>query len=278
MTSRHPARHPSPTIRANRLAYLIFERPDLDRAIRFLVDFGLQVCFRNDDLALLRGTAGEPYCYRIARGRKARFVGMGFEAGSSDDLQRFAEVVPGASAVEPAADPAGGHRVRATDPSGFDVEIVFGQSAEPELDRRGPLPWNLDGQAARINTPQRPPIQPPDVMRLGHVVLEAADYQRTAAWYTEHLGLIPSDVLLLPDGSPAVAFMRLDLGDKPADHHSLALGQGFAPLYSHSAYEVVDPDAIGVGQRVLHERGWTHAWGVGRHILGSFAGEGEILR
>ena len=107
------------------------------------------------------------------------------------------------------------------------------------------------------------------MIRLGHIVLEVADYQATCAWYTQHLGLIPSDVQVLPDGSPVVAFMRLDLGETPADHHTLALAQGFMPLYSHSAYEVVDADAVGMGQRVLREKGWAHAWGIGRHILGS---------
>ena len=107
------------------------------------------------------------------------------------------------------------------------------------------------------------------MIRLGHVVLEVADYQATCAWYTQHFGFIPSDVQVLPDGSPAVAFMRLDLGDTPADHHTLALAQGFMPPYSHSAYELVDADAVGMGQRVLREKGWTHAWGIGRHILGS---------
>ena len=29
------------------------------------------------------------------------------------------------------------------------------------------------------------------------------------------------------------------------------------------------PDAVGMGQRVLRDRGWKHAWGIGRHILGS---------
>jgi hypothetical protein len=100
-------------------------------------------------------------------------------------------------------------------------------------------------------------------------VLELADYQETCAWYTQHFGFIPSDVQVLPDGSPAVAFMRLDLGDKPADHHTLALAQGFVPKYSHSAYELVDADAVGMGHRLLREKGWTHAWGLGRHILGS---------
>lgn len=63
--------------------------------------------------------------------------------------------------------------------------------------------------------------------------------------------------------------MRLNLGEQPADHHTLALAQGFMPTYSHSAYEMVDVDALGMGQRVLRERGWKHAWGMGRHILGS---------
>ena len=66
-------------------------------------------------------------------------------------------------------------------------------------------------------------------------MLERADYQATCAWYTRHFGFIPSDVQVLPDGSPAVAFMRLDLSNAPADHHTLALAQGFAPIYSRSA-------------------------------------------
>jgi catechol 2,3-dioxygenase-like lactoylglutathione lyase family enzyme len=123
--------------------------------------------------------------------------------------------------------------------------------------------------ALRVNGTQRLQQAPPDVIRLGHVVLELADYQATCAWYTQHFGFIPSDIQVLPDGSPAVAFMRLDLGTTPADHHTLALVQGFEAAYSHSAFEVVDADAVGMGQRVLREQGWKHAWGIGRHILGS---------
>src|SRR5208283_1632241 len=51
------------------------------------------------------------------------------------------------------------------------------------------------------------------------------------------------------------------LGDQPADHHTMAIAQGFSPAYSHSAYEVVDADAVGMGQRILREHGWKHAWG-----------------
>ncbi|GAB3009189.1 hypothetical protein GCM10023080_089220 [Streptomyces pseudoechinosporeus] len=97
----------------------------------------------------------------------------------------------------------------------------------------------------RVNAGQRPAMEPPRIIELGHVVLDFADYQKTVGWYTEHFGLIPSDAQLLPDGSPLVAFMRLDLGDTPADHHSIAAAQGLWPEYNHSAYEVTDADAVG---------------------------------
>ena len=165
--------------------------------------------------------------------------------------------------------PGGGWRVQLTDPSGFLVHAVQGRVPVAPVAHRPALPLNTADASPRVNATQRPPVAPPQVIRLGHVVLELADYQATCAWYTRHFGFIPSDVQVLPDGSPAVAFMRLDRGATPADHHTLALVQGFAPMYSHSAYEVVDADAVGMGQRVLQERGWKHAWGIGRHILGS---------
>lgn len=263
-----PARHPQPTVKATSLAHLIFERPDLQRAERFLGDFGLQTCARTDSVLLLRGTGPAPYCYRVHQASKAGFVGLGFTVGSRADLEKLA-LLPGATPIAPVTWPGGGESVTLTDPSGFKVEAIHGQAPVEPLPHRGPLHFNLPGDYSRINATQRPAPQPPEVIRLGHLVIEVADYQATSAWYTQHLGLIPSDVQVLPDGSPAVTFFRLDLGQTPADHHTLAMAQGFMPLYSHSAYEVVDADAVGMGQRVLRERGWKHAWGIGRHILGS---------
>jgi len=268
LLTAQPARDPNPTVRATGLAHLIFERPDLAPAERFLGDFGLKTCAKTDSALFLRGTGRAPYCYRVHKAGKARFVGFGFTVAARADLEKLARL-PGASTITAVTWPGGGHCVTLTDPSGFRVEAVHGQTLVDELPHRGPLHFNLPGDYARINDTQRPAPQPPEVIKLGHVVIEVADYQATSAWYTQHFGLIPSDVQVLPDGSPAVTFFRLDLGDTPADHHTLAMAQGFMPLYSHSAYEVVDADAVGMGQRVLRERGWRHAWGIGRHILGS---------
>jgi catechol 2,3-dioxygenase-like lactoylglutathione lyase family enzyme len=268
LTTPHPSRHPSPTARATSLAYLVFERPDLQRAEDFLSDFGLRVARRTPDALHLRATAPAPFCYRVHRGPRARFVGAGFVVATRAELLRLA-AVEGASPVEQSEHPGGGERVTLRDPSGFTVEVVHGQAPAEALPARAPLALNVGGGHARINRGQRPPAEPPQVLRLGHVVLEVVDFQATCAWYTQHLGFIPSDVQVLPDGSPAVAFMRLDLGATPADHHTLAIGQALAPGHSHSAFEVVDADALGMGQRVLQEKGWRHAWGIGRHVLGS---------
>ena len=268
LTTAQPARHPDPTTKASALAYLIFDRPDLGKAEQFLNDFGLQTVSRGEAQLLLRGTGVSHFCYVVQKAPKSRFVGFGLQVDNRADLDALAKL-PGASEAERSSLAGGGYIVRLTDPSGFRVDAIWGQAPASTLSHRPPLPFNSVDAVVRINGTQRPPERAPEVIRLGHVVLELADYQETCAWYTQHFGFIPSDVQVLPDGSPVVVFMRLNLGDKPADHHTLALAQGFLPTYSHSAYEVVDADAVGMGQRVLREKGWTHAWGIGRHILGS---------
>ncbi|KAA0570965.1 2,4,5-trihydroxytoluene oxygenase [Azospirillum sp. Sh1] len=268
LTTPQPARHPSPTTKARTLAYVMFERPDLDLAERFLTDFGLRVVIRDADRLFLRGTGKAPYCYVVTRADRPRFVGLGFTVASPDDLRKLARL-PGASQIETVDWPGGGQRVRLTDPSGFRVDAVCGQAAAEPLEHRAPLAFNTPDHTPRVDDTQRPPLAPPEVVKLGHTLLEVVDYQATSAWYTQHLGLIPSDIFVFPDGSPAANFFRLDLGDRPADHHTIAMVQHVTTQHGHSAFEVVDLDAVGMGQRVLANAGWTHAWGIGRHLLGS---------
>jgi catechol 2,3-dioxygenase-like lactoylglutathione lyase family enzyme len=267
LTTPQPARYPQPTVKAQKLAYLIFERKDLEKAVQFLTDFGLHVVQQTSEEVFLRCADREPFCYRIVRAEQDRFIGFGLKMASRQDMLTISKLA-GATRCFRTNRLGGGEIVRLTDPSGFLVEAVYGQTLNDPMPHRAALQLNVDTQH-RFNQPQRLTISAPEVLRLGHVVLEVADFQQTCGWYTQHFGFIPSDVQVLPDGSPAVTFLRLDHGDTPTDHHTLALAQGFMPLYSHSAFEVVDADAVGMGQRVLRERGWQHAWGIGRHILGS---------
>ncbi|OUL92954.1 glyoxalase, partial [Paraburkholderia hospita] len=96
--------------------------------------------------------------------------------------------MPGASDVERSPLPGGGYVVRLTDPSGFRVDAIWGQAPAATLSHRPPLPFNSVDAAVRINGTQRPPEHAPEIIRLGHIVLELADYQDTCAWYAQHFG------------------------------------------------------------------------------------------
>lgn len=268
ISTPHPMRNPNPTAKATGLAYLIFERPSLGDAARYLTDFGLRFVSRRRNLLFFRGTDTSPFCYVVRRGPAPRFVGLGLRVERDAELKALARV-PGASSIQPCSWPGGGWWTHLRDPSGFQVDVIQGQRTAGELEHRAMLSINEPSATHRVNEGQQQSLAAPEVNKLGYVMLDAADFQATCAWYTQHFGFIPSDVQVLPDGSPALAFMRLDLGDTPTDHHTLALAQGIAPAYNHSAYEVMDTDAIGVGQRVLRKHGWKHAWGIGRHTLGS---------
>jgi hypothetical protein len=143
------------------------------------------------------------------------------------------------------------------------------EPVEPLPTRAEPLPLNTPFEKPRVNSTQRAPLEPSAVVRLGHCVVQSTDFTGTAQWYMRHLGLIPSDVQALPDGRPVIAFMRTDRGETPSDHHAFAIGIGFKNTFAHCAFEVIDIDSLGQGQQVLKRAGWTHSWGIGRHILGS---------
>jgi hypothetical protein len=66
-----------------------------------------------------------------------------------------------------------------------------------------------------------------------------------------------------------MSFIRCDRGTTPADHHTLALTLGPSDRYVHSAYQVVDFDALAAGGEYLRDHGYRRSWGVGRHIEGS---------
>lgn len=263
-----PSRHPDPTTQAKKLAYVIFERTDLYKAETFLADFGLSVALYTGDTLYMRGNDDTPVCYIVRKATESRFVGLGLQVGSKEDLRKLA-LLPGASRPFDAPYPGGGSLVRLVDPAGFCVEAITGQIPAPRMALQDPIAHNSPDRSPRVNTTQRIVPLPPAVTKLGHTVMEVPNFQETCGWYTQHFGFIPSDVQLLPDGSPGVAFMRLNLGDTPTDHHTLGLVQGIVPAFNHCSFEVTDMDAIAMGQRILRERHHDHVWGMGRHIFGS---------
>ncbi|WP_432074119.1 VOC family protein [Streptomyces wuyuanensis] len=270
LRGEHPGRSRNPVIKVADLAWLEFEKPDLDRAEVFARDFGFAIAARTESELWLRGTfAGSP-CMVIRRGRASRFLGPAFRAAERADVDRLARST--GSAVRDIGVPGGGQSVDLLDPSGLPVRVVHCAEQLPALPGQQPLILNTGIEGRRTNTTQRPPREPSRIQRLGHVVLETRTFTRTLNWYLDTLGMIVSDFLFL-DGQrgrgPTMAFIRCDQGSVPVDHHTLALHLGPGTGYVHSAYQVTDLDAIAAGGEYLAERGYQRSWGIGRHIQGS---------
>ncbi len=270
LRGEHPGRSKDPLVKVAGLAWLEFEKPDLDRAERFGTDFGFTVADRTPETVLLRGRQAAAACLVVRRGPQARFVGPAFAAAARDDLDRLARGTGGTVTAH-----WGGHGVRLRDPSGYPVRVVHGVPELAPLPERAPLPLNFGAFGsgpARVNATQRPARRPAEIQRLGHVVLGTTRFRAALEWYLDTLGLIVSDFLYL-DGQrergPAMAFIRCDLGSVPADHHTLAMALMPHTGYLHSAYEVTDLDEVAASGEYLREQGYRHAWGLGRHIQGS---------
>lgn len=260
-----------PIVRALDLAHVELEKPDLDQAERFYRDFGLVPSARTDAALHLRGTGPAHHAVVVRRADRPRVAAIAMRVASELELRRLASL-PGASPVETIDEPGGGLRVRLATPGGMAVHAVAGVAELAPLPLRPAIPHNPATGKTRVGAPQRPPEGPPEVVRIGHVALESDRWFRDLLFWLRTFGLIVSDYQELerePDLGPVMAFLRCDRGADPADHHTVALANGLGAGLAHMAFEVQDLDAVAMGQAHLRRQGWRHAWGIGRHILGS---------
>ncbi|MFB8005140.1 VOC family protein [Nocardia sp. NPDC056000] len=266
----HPGRARNPVVKVLDLAWLEFEKPDLDRAETFGHAFGFATAVRTAEELQLRGTDPGAPCVLIRRGGRSRFVGPAFRAADSADLLRLAAAT--GVRAEPLPESLGGLTVDLVDPSSLRVRVVAETHELESLPTQQPHVFNFGHEVNRVNATQRPLRAPARVRRLGHVVIQSRRYRETLDWYLRNLGLIVSDFLYYPgqrERGPVMSFIRCDRGSTPADHHTLALTLGPSNRYVHSAYQVADLDALAAGGEYLHEQGYRRSWGIGRHIQGS---------
>src|SRR5204863_4077114 len=126
-----PARAGNPVIKVEDLAWLEFEKPDLDAAERFAHDFGLATAYRSEAELHLRGTLPGSQAVIIRRGPRSRFVAPAFRASSRADLQRLARAA--GSEVKERRGAGGGAIVQLTDPVGIPVRVVTDVEQLPRL-------------------------------------------------------------------------------------------------------------------------------------------------
>lgn len=270
LAGEHPGRSLNPVIKVRDLAWLEFEKPDLDGAEVFAHAFGFTTSHKTPDELHLRGVLRGTPSVIIRRGSRSRFIGPAFQAAEDGDLHRLADHlgVP----IQNLPEVFGGLTVDTRDPSGARVRVVTGCHELEALDTQKPLRHNFGGSIDRTNQTQRPPREPARVERLGHVVLQSTRYVEALNWYLDNLGLIVSDFLYYEgqrEKGPTMSFIRCDRGSEAADHHTLAMTLGPRNRYVHSAYQVADLDALAAGGEYLKAAGFTRSWGIGRHIQGS---------
>src|SRR5689334_16684837 len=155
LRGEHPGRCRNPAIKVADLAWLEFEKPDLDRAEVFARDFGFQIAARTPRELWLRGTFAGPPCMVIRRGRTSRFIGPAFRAAERADLERLARAT--GTDVRDADVPGGGRAVHLLDPSGFPVRVVHCTGQLPQLPGQRPLLLNFGTDHRRVNATQRAP-------------------------------------------------------------------------------------------------------------------------
>ena len=179
-----PARAGNPVIKVEDLAWLEFEKPDLDAAERFAHDFGLATAYRSEAELHLRGTLPGTQAVIIRRGPRSRFV--------APDLPRLLPGGPPAAGPRPPGPTSRSGAARAAarssswrTRSGSRCGWWPTWSSCPRLPGTPPLPLNF-GEVRRVNTTQRPPRAPGQAERLGHVVLESPSFARPA-------GLVPGE-------------------------------------------------------------------------------------
>ncbi len=109
----------------------------------------------------------------------------------------------------------------------------------------------------RLRAHDRPQGMPFRINKIGHVVLNCTNLERSVKFYTEVLGLQISDIYgedMMPGG---MVFMRFN-----ADHHGLALVGGLAQPSSsaelnHLAFEVSSLDEVLLARDRLRALGVT---------------------
>ncbi len=256
-------------IKVKDIAYGRLAAPDLDLMEEFLVSFGMVRADRTSKALFMRGTDPDHTIHVTELGDPS-FIGVAFHARTEEDLDLVARV-DGASAIHQLDEPGGMKRVILTDPNGFQVEVVHGmQQLEPLPVRR--VTYNTGFERFnRTGDLQRLELCPSHVKRSAHAVIKTPDVHGSNAWYQRHLGLMTVDTVYAGDVNNTLAiFNKIDAGDSFVDHHTFLCVAGDKPGFNHLSFEVFDFDDVQMGHDYMKSKtNFKHAWGIGRHYLGS---------
>jgi catechol 2,3-dioxygenase-like lactoylglutathione lyase family enzyme len=256
-------------VKVTDIAYGRLKAPDLDRMEEFLLDFGMVRADRTKDKLFMRGTDSEHHLHVTELG-DPDFVGIAFHARNEDDLKELSKM-DGVSEVEEVDEPGGGKRVRMTDPDGRQIEVIAG------MEQLDPLPIPevlLNTGANKLNRTslQRIEFAPSHVKRSAHAVVKTPNLPALQEWYHKHLGFALTDSVYIDKekGEYLAHFNHIDAGEEYVDHHVFLAVQADEAEFNHLSFEVANVDDVLMGHDYLiRKEKYKHAWGIGRHVLGS---------
>jgi catechol-2,3-dioxygenase len=244
------------------LQYVALGIPELKTGVDFYEAFGLQKIERPDHVAMRCFGREQDQIVLVETGHKRKLhhfslgtneVGLRVIASrlQAQGIRRLEPPYPGA--------PDG---LWFRDREGTLVNVQIAQSKPYRTDDAAPS-INRPGLTTRITARGCPPFDmQPRPRRMGHFILFAKDVQAQSTFYCEMLGFRLSDTIA--DGY--AAFMRA-AGD--SDHHTIAMLKSSAPGFHHASFEMSGIDEAEVAATRLKAAGYRHAWGPGRHGVGS---------
>lgn len=236
----------------SQLGYLVFEVSDLPAWRRFGQDvLGLTVV---DDEQAGFGLRmdGHRSRFRVVQGTADDLAIVGWEVADADSLRRIVAGLRGTGTevheAEPALRDARGvaQLFCFRDPDGVPTELYCGPALAAE-----PFASSIvrSGFVA-------------DQLGLGHVVLSCRDPQRSAEFYSAHLGFSLSDRIRCDIQGYAVDVLFFHCNPR---HHSLALGAAYQKRVYHFMVQVNELDDVGLAFERARATGVRIAQTIGRH-------------
>lgn len=210
----------------DRLSHCRYGHPDLEKAKKFFIDFGLILEKETDEILYFRGFGKDPVVYVAEKTHdgKRKFRGGGWIVQSLADLEKAARV-PGATAIYDYEGPGGGKCVIMPDIMGEELTLIYGQvdRSANTADVPSPVKWNTWEEKRRNGEFQRPERAcPSKIHKLGHYGFEVngSRLPEVVKWYCDTFNLKETDSLRHEEsGKTIMTFIHIDKGKEFVDHH-----------------------------------------------------------
>ncbi len=243
------------------LKHLALGVPDLKVGADFYTAFGLNMKETGDRIGFRCDDREHDEIVLIETGKNRKFNHIAF----ATDAEGFAKIQQNLKARDvelldpPFPDTYDGLWFRDPDGNLVNVHVapIQARTKEPEPE------VNRPGVMNRKNAHGCPPFDmDPRPRRFGHMILFTPNILSQTEFYTEVLGMKLSARIV----GDYAAFLRA-AGD--SDHHVLGFLSSPAPGFHHASFEMSSIDEAEVAAQRVFGKGYKHAWGPGRHGVGS---------